>query len=105
MIALALVVAAALGAGLRHLVNGLGFGWIGTLTINVVGSFALGLLVGHDPGDGAATVLGVGLLGSITTFSTFSLEAVEQPVGRRILLVSGSLALGVGAASLGVALA
>jgi CrcB protein len=61
------------------------FPW-GTLTVNVVGSFAMGVLVGwlarHGTGSGLASegsrlFLAVGLLGGFTTFSAFSLEVVN----------------------------
>ncbi len=80
-----------LGAGLRYGVGlaasrllGLGFPW-GTLLCNVAGSLAMGLLVGAMAhgllGDGrqaenARLLLGVGVLGGFTTFSTFSLDAI-----------------------------
>ena len=60
------------------------FPW-GTLAINVLGSFALGLLMGQ----GSAHVLliaGAGLLGGFTTFSTASLETVRLLAGDRPLL-------------------
>ena len=53
---------------------------LGTLVVNATGSFLLGLLValadrnaGLDP---LVTVLGTGLLGGYTSFSTASMEAV-----------------------------
>ena len=53
----------------------------GTLTVNVVGSFALVLLYGiierHDLSDSPyRALIGVGLLGAFTTFSTFSVETL-----------------------------
>ncbi|WP_033074109.1 fluoride efflux transporter CrcB [Sphingopyxis sp. MWB1] len=74
----------AVGAGLRHLLGqamlarlGPGFPWW-TLTANIVGSLAMGLLIGwlarQGGSDGARLFLGVGLLGGFTTFSSFSME-------------------------------
>ena len=57
---------------------GLGFPW-GTLTVNIIGGLAMGLLAARTgPGDEALRLLlGVGLLGGFTTFSAFSLETVR----------------------------
>ncbi len=59
---------AALGQGLNR-----SFPW-GTLTVNVSGSFALGLLA--HASTFAATVFGTGLLGAYTTFSSFARDTV-----------------------------
>jgi len=85
-----------LGAWLRFVTGRLFVGWIGpikasafpwgTLTVNVIGSLAMGLLVGwlarHTTGSGVSSesarlFLAVGLLGGFTTFSAFSLEIVN----------------------------
>lgn len=75
----------AIGAGCRHLVGqvmlarlGPGFPWW-TLSINIMGSLAMGLLIGwlargSDGGDMARLFVGVGVLGGFTTFSSFSME-------------------------------
>lgn len=79
----------AFGAGARHLAGratltllGPGFPW-GTLIVNVIGGFAMGLLVAwlaaRASGDEALRyLLGVGVLGGFTTFSAFSLDAVQM---------------------------
>ena len=61
----------------------------GTLAVNVLGSLAIGLLMGgdlHHPllGGNLRIGLAVGFLGGFTTFSTFSYETVR-------LLENGSL--------------
>lgn len=79
---------------------------IGTLVVNVTGSFLLGVLaivLARQTGDGAATrlLLMVGFCGGYTTFSTFSLDTValvEQGTpGLAALNVLASLALAFGA--------
>src|SRR5699024_492799 len=50
---------------------------LGTLLINVSGSFLLGLVVGMLDGAAAASVVGTGLLGGYTTFSTASVESLS----------------------------
>lgn len=75
----------ALGAVARYLTGvatirliGPGFPW-GTLTVNVVGSFLMGVLVvvlAHTNGTRMAPLLMTGLLGGYTTFSAFSLDAM-----------------------------
>lgn len=74
----------ALGSWLRFLVGrafapiASAFPWA-TLTVNVAGSLAMGLLAGWlahfgQHGEGSRLLLGVGLLGGFTTFSSFSLD-------------------------------
>lgn len=79
----------AIGAGARHLTGraalalwGPGFPW-GTLTVNLAGGLAMGLLAGwlaaRTSGDEALRyLLGVGMLGGYTTFSAFSLETATM---------------------------
>jgi fluoride exporter len=47
----------------------------GTLAVNVLGSLALGVLVGTAVGDDTDRLLGTGLAGGFTTFSTWALES------------------------------
>lgn len=76
----------ALGAVARYL-TGVGLGrWLGTgfpwatLTVNMVGSLAMGLVVGLAAhrltlSDEMRAFLTIGVLGGFTTFSSFSLDA------------------------------
>jgi CrcB protein len=92
---------------LRH-AGGVAFPW-GTFLINVSGSAALGLLaglcLGHaDPGRRVWYVLlGTGFCGGFTTFSTFSVEALEmlreERLGAALAYTLGSVAAGVAAAA------
>jgi fluoride exporter len=114
-----LMLAAAVGAPLRYVVDQTiqhrrpGRFPAGTLAINVTGSLALGLLTGlaahHGLAPRAVTVLGTGLLGAYTTFSTFSYETIrlleDGAVAEATLNVVGSLALGLTAAAAGLGLA
>jgi len=116
---LAFLVAAAIGAPARYLLDGLvqdrtsgAFPW-GTFAVNVTGCFALGLLTGlgryHDLDPTVRTVVGTGGLGAYTTFSTFTFETVrlaeEGAVNEAARNAIGSLLAGLAAASAGLALA
>lgn len=88
---LAAVVAGGVGAALRYAVDvfvsalvGARFPW-GILVVNVTGSFALGLVTGLVPGSALAVVVGTGLLGGYTTFSTVALTTALQAEDRRPL--------------------
>lgn len=109
--AIGFVVAAGLGAlgraeaGRRSNRRG-GFA-LGTLTVNVTGSFLLGLLANATPP--AVTVLGVAGLGAYTTFSSFAHDVValietRQPLVAGLYVVA-TYALGITAAATGVAIA
>jgi fluoride exporter len=85
----------------------------GTWLINVSGAFVLGLLAGlaahHGLPAAAVAVVGTGVCGGYTTFSTFSYESIrlmEEGTGLVALgNIVGSLAAGLAAASLGLGLA
>ena len=77
----------------------------GTLAVNVLGSLALGALVGAGAGGDALFLVGGGLIGAFTTFSTWILEThrlAEEGEGRLALAnLALSVALGLGAVALG----
>jgi CrcB protein len=98
------VVAAGLGAATRHRVNRFGRGWVGTLAVNVAGSFLLGWLLATGASSATTTVVGTGFCGSLTTFSMFSLEASEGSPRQRILVLASTLVLGLATAMGGHAL-
>ena len=74
--ALLVFVGGGLGALLRYLAGLLTTGPLTTLAINVLGSFAIGLLIAVPAGP-MRLFLAVGLLGGFTTFSAFSLDALQ----------------------------
>lgn len=97
------------GAGLSAArLFGLAFPW-GTLFVNVLGALLIGVLTARvDPSqEDMRLLIGVGILGGFTTFSTFSLEAVrlaQHNPGSAALYVASSLVLGLGACWLGLVL-
>lgn len=86
------------------------FPW-GTLLVNVLGALLLGFVVGaagHLGPDGVA-LLGTGLCGGLTTFSTFGYETARLLEAGAVLEAglnaAGSLLAGIAAATGGYALA
>jgi len=76
----AVVIGGLLGTGARLAIDTLVGQPASTLAINVVGSFALGLLVARLWSSAAPWLkagLGAGLLGSFTTFSALAVTVVE----------------------------
>jgi CrcB protein len=116
---LAFLVAAAAGASLRYWIDQLVaeraggiFPW-GTLVINISGSLALGFLTGlglyHAFPKAPRVILGTGLCGAYTTFSTFTFETVrlaeDGAVNEAVRNALGTLVTCAAAAALGLALA
>jgi len=100
-------------SGWVHRLTGAAFPW-GTLTVNLAGCLALGFLMGLL--DSRATLgpewrlfVGIGLLGSMTTFSSFGYETVELLRRAEVALAlgnaAGNLVLGCGAVVVGAVLA
>ncbi len=126
-----LIVAAggAIGAGLRHLVGlgvlrflGSAFP-VGTMSVNIVGSFAMGILVAwlafkadlsgwlgmvFGSGQNLRLFLATGVLGGFTTFSAFSVDALllweRGEAGIAVVYVLGSVVLSLAGIFSGLAL-
>lgn len=106
------------GAALRFVVDGLvRTRWsrplpIATVLINVSGSFVLGLVAGLGSAGAlpslVVAMLGTGMMGGYTTFSTASVETVQLVRARHpwlaLLHGLGMLVVSVGAAALGLLL-
>ncbi|MER5713953.1 fluoride efflux transporter CrcB [Streptomyces sp. NPDC002132] len=116
---LLVVAGAVVGAPLRYLTDRAVqsrhdsvFPW-GTFTVNVAGCLILGLLTGAAAAGAAGShlqlLLGTGLCGALTTYSTFSYETLRlAETGARVFAaanVVASVVAGLGAAFVGVALA
>ena len=100
----------AAGSVLRYLMVSAIGAPLGTAAVNVLGSFAIGVLfivLGNR--DGWQLLLMTGLLGGFTTLSAFSLDTLKlaeagQPM-QAAAYVIGSVVLSLIAVALGVALA
>lgn len=106
-----------IGSVLRYVLGGLAEQWtgrgpfpIGTLVVNVVGCFVIGVLahvaeVRDTFTPGARALLIIGVLGGFTTFSSFSNETVDLWRGGQGVLalanVTAQVVLGLGAVLLG----
>jgi CrcB protein len=87
------------------------FPW-GTFVVNLLGAFALGIVVALTTerlilSADWRVALGIGYLGSFTTFSTYTYESVKLAedgvIGLALMNSVGMLALGLIAAALGLA--
>ncbi|MCC9704858.1 fluoride efflux transporter CrcB [Streptomyces sp. MNU76] len=116
---LLVVVGAMVGAPLRYLTDravqsrhDTVFPW-GTFIVNVAGSLVLGVLTGAVAAGAASShlqlLLGTGLCGALTTYSTFSYETLRLAQdGARlhaVVNVTASVVAGLGAAFVGVSAA
>lgn len=107
----------AIGACLRYFITqesiklfGKGFP-VGTLAVNIIGSFALGCLYmwieqeQREISDSIRFFAGVGILGALTTFSTFSYETVMLLQDSDYLKALINVVLNIGLCIVGVWLA
>ncbi|SDD66007.1 fluoride efflux transporter CrcB [Actinokineospora iranica] len=114
--ALLVALGAAVGAPLRYLTDRAiqartpgSFPW-GTLTVNVVGSLVLGVVTGATLAGADQrwqTLLGTGLCGALTTYSTFSYETLRlaETGARRQAAANAAVSVGAGLGALCLGLA
>jgi fluoride exporter len=105
----------AIGAGLRYFVSlmlaGRGGFPFGTLTVNLVGGLAMGVLAAlvlrGAASEGLRLFVGVGILGGFTTFSAFSLESFQMIERGHMAMAAGyalvSVIGSIGALAIGYA--
>ncbi len=109
-----------IGSALRYGVGRAALAWIGpnfpagTMAVNIIGCFAMGVLAEwlalHDTGmsQGAKLFLTTGILGGFTTFSAFALDTVALwQRGNSTVAIAytlGSLVLSIGGLLAGMAL-
>ncbi len=100
---LSVMLGGALGTGARFWASGLiaprqgEFFPLGTLVVNVLGSFVLGLLTGLQVTGDALLRAGTATLGSFTTFSTWMLETERLGEDGETRLAGANLAASVAA--------
>ncbi|ADI25836.1 fluoride efflux transporter CrcB [Geobacillus sp. C56-T3] len=72
---------------------------IGTLIVNLLGSFLLGWLAGSGAADAAKLLVGTGFMGAFTTFSTLKWESVQMMQQRQwakvVVYLAATYLLGV----------
>ncbi len=51
--------------------------WISTVCVNIFSSFFIGYLIAANPASEVVTILGVGFLGSLSTFSTVVMQSAK----------------------------
>lgn len=106
MTPLLVALGAALGTSLRylagHFIDGRAGFHLGTLLVNVLGSFFLGVLAGQDVSGQAMALLGTGFCGGFTTYSAFAVQSFGQGPRRGTAYVAMTLVGSLLAAWLGL---
>ena len=107
MTVLLVALGAAVGAPLRYLAGHHLDGHLpwGTVLVNVVGSFLVGLFSGLALDGSASALLGVGFAGGLTTFSAFAVQAHDAGVRRGALTLLLTVPTALAACAAGFALA
>ncbi|MES2621337.1 MAG: fluoride efflux transporter CrcB [Bacteroidota bacterium] len=107
-----------LGGGLRYLLSQfiqdktLSSFPFGTLGVNLLGCFLIGLVLGFSERGNVSTewrlFLATGILGGFTTFSAFSFEAISLfrngMMGYAVIYICGSIMIGLVATLIGLSL-
>jgi fluoride exporter len=92
-----------IGTVLRYLIMNAAYALAGqltvfaTLTVNIIGSFAIGILHGYSQylSTDSKTFLMAGVLGGFTTFSTFALDSVTLADKTTMMLSASYIAASV----------
>ena len=73
--------------------------WISTLCVNIFSSFFIGFLIAANPASEVVTILGVGFLGSLSTFSTVIMQSAKTIEDRdywlTVMILGLNIVLGV----------
>ncbi|TDC84630.1 fluoride efflux transporter CrcB [Actinomadura sp. 7K507] len=107
MVVILVLAGGAVGATVRYVVDGYvkaaagkSFPW-GTLSVNLLGAGILGAVGGAGSGTYVEALMGTGLCGALTTFSTFELDTVhliqDRSYTKAAVNAVGSLLLGFAA--------
>lgn len=73
--------------------------WISTVCVNIFSSFFIGYLIAANPASEVVTILGVGFLGSLSTFSTVVMQSAKTIEDRdywlTVIILGSNIVLGV----------
>ena len=73
--------------------------WISTVCVNIFSSFFIGYLIAANPASEVVIILGVGFLGSLSTFSTVIMQSAKTIKGRNhwltVVILGSNIVLGV----------
>ena len=73
--------------------------WISTVFVNIFSSFLIGYLIAANPASEVVTILGVGFLGSLSTFSTVIMQSAKTIEDRdywlTVIILGSNIVLGI----------